>query len=145
MDDAVDAAGGAQEEPTEEDRIINELVGRGDGSKYEDPAFPASDSSLYNDPNRPPPYADEEPRATYGPHPWLRPEQFAGDTDYFKAMGADAEVLEGPPGCNNAWFQSESKAFPAGLNISDIVMLWPSGTLRSTTGSSNLSSPHNAE
>ena len=46
MDDAVDAAGGAQEEPTEEDRIINELVGRGDGSKYEDPAFPASASGI---------------------------------------------------------------------------------------------------
>ena len=59
-----EVAGGADpEEPTEEELIITELVGRGDGSQYEDPAFPASDSSLYNNPNAPPRHTESEPRA----------------------------------------------------------------------------------
>ena len=93
------------QEPTEEELIITELVGRGDGSQYEDPAFPASDTSLYNNPNAPPRHADSEPRATYGPHVWLRPEEIApGAHAYFEGLPADSGVAEGPRGANDAWF-----------------------------------------
>ena len=60
-----------------------------EGIPFEDPEFPPDDSSLYiHGSDKIPGYADEEPRKSKGPHPWLRPEEFAEDPDYFKESGS---------------------------------------------------------
>jgi hypothetical protein len=87
-----------ENDQSEEEVIIQALIARGDNVMYEDPHFPASDSSLYKNPNRPPDYADEEPRSTYGPHPWYRPEEYTVAPDYFKGGSGAGDVIQGSLG-----------------------------------------------
>jgi len=94
----------------EEEQIIQMLDAKGDGSLWEDPDFPPSDASLYKNPNRLPEYAEDEPRATYGPHPWVRPHEWAredgqtNDPDYFKDETESGDVIQGTLG--DCWLLS---------------------------------------
>lgn len=104
MDNTIYEGNEQADGPPEEDQIIQMLESKGDGSLWEDPDFAASDSSLYKNPNRLPEYAEDEPRSTYGPHPWLRPHEWAReegqatDPDYFKDETESGDVIRGTLG-----------------------------------------------
>lgn len=69
-----------------------------------------------------PEYADVEPRISKGPHPWLRPNEFAKDPELFKGGVEAGDVVQGQLG--DCWILGALAAVAAHPDdVSDVLGL----------------------